>query len=163
MSAHRIRILLVEDDHAEVRNFRKALRASALPTRLDTAASIEEAVDAVARARIEKSPYDAIVLDPSLPDGDAVAAYQALARASSAPIIIMSEVAAPAAIVPTRRSAPSSTAFAEQITEALLKVQADPSTKRLTKREKAVRTVLAVILSAACTAAAHQCNGGSLW
>lgn len=162
MSGHRIRVLLVEDDHAEVRSFRKALRSSSLPTRLDTAASIEEALDAVARARIEKAPYDAIVLDPSLPDGDAVSAYQALARAAAAPIIIMSEVA-PAAIVPTKRAAPSSSAFAEQITEALMRVQADPRTKRLTPRQRAIRTVVAVTVSAACTAAAHHCNGGSLW
>ncbi|HLH65675.1 MAG TPA: response regulator transcription factor [Solirubrobacteraceae bacterium] len=80
-----VRVLAVDDEQQILRALRLILRARGFE--VQTAATIEEALD-----RLALSPVDAAIVDLLLPDGDGVALCERVREWSQMPIIVLSAV-----------------------------------------------------------------------
>ena len=98
------RVLLVEDDAAEVRRIEEALAGVTqgpedARLRLEVASRLDDAI-----ALLERTPVDAVLLDLALPDAPGLAALERLHRAApDTPIIVLSALADEATAVEALR------------------------------------------------------------
>lgn len=89
MSPERIRILLVEDNPGDVVLLHFAVQAaSTARVKIERVRRLSEAME-----RAERSPFDVILLDLSLPDSQGLdTVTRALERASDIPIVVLTAV-----------------------------------------------------------------------